>query len=73
MDTPSRMKVFRVMVGLSQGALADRIHSHQIRVSRIERGVGPPPDPNEAAAIAEALGVSVSELFPNIVRSLLYE
>jgi len=67
------MKVFRVMVGLSQGALADRIHSHQIRVSRIERGVGSPPDPNEASAIAEALGVSVVELFPNLGRSLLYE
>ena len=67
------MKVFRVVAGLSQADLADKIHSHQIRISRIERGVGSPPDPNEANAIAEALGVSVTELFPNLGRSLLYE
>ena len=67
------MKVFRVMAGLSQGALADRIHSHQIRVSRIERGVGPPPDPYEPAAIAAALGVPVTVIFPNHVQAASIE
>ena len=62
------MKVFRVVAGLSQAALADKIHSHQIRISRIERGVGSPPDPYEAAAIAAALGVPVTIIFPNHVQ-----
>lgn len=62
----SPMKVFRVAAGLSQVELSGRIHSYQMRVSRIERGAK--PDPDEAAAIAAALDVEPDAIFPGFRR-----
>lgn len=60
------MKVFRVAAGLSQEGLAALTHSHQVRISRIERGAI--PDPAEEAAIAAALGVEPDVLFKERVE-----
>jgi transcriptional regulator with XRE-family HTH domain len=56
------MKLFRIAAGLSQQELARRIHSHTMRISRIERGAI--PDPDEEVAIATELNVEPSDIFP---------
>jgi len=66
MSKQTLLKLYRISNDLTQAKLADLVHSYQQRVSRIERGT--PPDPDEAASIAEALGVPVAAIFPNPPR-----
>jgi len=61
------LRIYRIAKGFSQSQLADRIGTYQVHYSRIERGVTLPL-PEEAAAIAQALGVSITDIFPNLVQ-----
>jgi len=61
----SKMKLLRLALGLSQEKLAVLASSYQVRLSRVERGVGPPPSRTEAERIAAVLGVPSEELFPH--------
>ena len=58
------MKVARVAAGLSQTALAEKVGSYQLRVSRLERGTSI-PDPDEIQKLAQVLGVPKDQLFVN--------
>lgn len=59
----SIMKIQRIMMGKSQTRLGEDAGIGQWRISLIERGL--PPQPNEAALIASALGVRPEDIFPN--------
>ena len=59
----SKMKIRRITVGKSQTGLEEDTGIGQWRISLIERGL--PPQPNEAAKIASALGVKPEDIFPN--------
>ena len=59
---PSKMKIHRVMVGKSQLEIERDSGIPQWKISLIERGL--PPNPDEAAKIANALGVKPAEIFP---------
>ena len=59
----SKMKIRRVVVGKSQLRLERDTGIGQWRISLIERGL--PPQSNEAALIASALGVKPRDIFPN--------
>ncbi len=59
----SPLKIERVKKDLSQTKLAELTHSHQKRISRLERGAR--PYPQEARELAELVGVPVEELFPD--------
>jgi DNA-binding XRE family transcriptional regulator len=59
----SKMKIRRIMMGKSQTGLGEDAGLGQWRISLIERGL--PPQPNEAALIASALGVRPEDIFPN--------
>jgi len=62
----SKMKIERVKSDLSQSRLADMVGSHQVRISRIERGARPAPE--EAEGIAKVLGLHPEELFDGVQR-----
>jgi len=55
------MKIQRITLGKSQQSLAEETGIGQWRISLIERGL--PPNPDEAAKIAKALGVNKSDIF----------
>lgn len=57
----SRMKIERIKSELSQARLAEMSRTHQVRISRIERGARPCRD--EAVRIAKVLGIRPEELF----------
>lgn len=57
-----RVRELRLAKGLSQEELAYRAHVHRTYLGGIERGERNPALKN-ISAIAEALGVSLSELF----------
>jgi transcriptional regulator with XRE-family HTH domain len=59
----SLIKLERIKLGLSQIDLWTQTGIPQWRISLIERGL--PPQPNEAAKIASALGVKPEQIFPN--------
>lgn len=57
----SKMKILRITIGKSQKILEQETGIGQWKISQIERGL--PPNPDEAAKIAKALGVNKSNLF----------
>ncbi len=62
MATNTRLKAARVLRGLTQLALADRIGKREIEISRYETGRAQ-PDAETKARIADALGKPAFELF----------
>lgn len=64
----TRLRIERVKQDLTQEALSKLTLGkiRQTRISLIERGVL--PYENEAKAIAEVLGVSMSELWPELTQ-----
>lgn len=58
------LKELRTRARLSQQDLAVRAGLHQHTIARLERGLSP-PSMKTARRLAEALGVSVDEVFPN--------
>lgn len=61
----TRLKVFRVACGLTQGDLARRAGISRQAVIYLERGVRP-PHAETADALAAVFGVSVSDLFDHV-------
>jgi len=57
------MKLLRIAAGYSQERLALATDSYQVRISRIERSVGPPPTGDEAERIASVFGVPPEKIF----------
>ena len=57
----SKMKIQRITMGKSQANLEEDTGIGQWKISQIERGL--PPEPNEAAKIASALGVKPEDIF----------
>jgi len=65
-----RLRTARIDNDLTQDRLVMRVAKHlpkgrtmsQARYSQIENGVGAPPDDDEQAAVAAAIGVKVTEI-----------
>ena len=57
-----RLRLQRVLVGISQAELARRAGMALFRYWQIENGEGPELNVDEQAAVAAALGVKVSEI-----------
>lgn len=62
MATNTRLKAARVLKGLTQYQLAERIGTREIEISRIETGRAQ-PEPDVKRRIAEILGKPAFELF----------
>lgn len=58
----NRVRELRVRAGLTQSRLADRVDISHEFMSRLERGIKA-PSLETAKKIADALGISVAELF----------
>ena len=61
--TGEKIRIARTKAGLSQGELADRLDVTRSLIGQYERGVRN-PKPSTLQRIADALGISVTELLP---------
>lgn len=61
--TPSQLAISRFSAGLTQEELAERVGISRVSISNLERGQHQPRRIT-ALALAEALGCTLTELFP---------
>ena len=65
----NRVREFRKALGMSQGALGEAAGTRHVQICRIETGKSKNPHIKTMKTIAEALGCSVSEAFPDAAPS----
>ena len=61
----NRVREFRLALGMTQGALGEAAGSRHVQICRIETGCSKNPHIKTMKKIAEALGCSVAEAFPD--------